>query len=144
MTPGVLAWDLVVGRAPRREQVGRTLAQALARFGVAAAFEPPGDIVTAGRKLAGIAGAFEGSTRLHQGGLLVAGDAAELAGRFCLPVRPVVALAELASPAPAMSEVAEVIAAAFSAAFGLPLRREALGRLELERAGDAALADAVP
>ena len=143
MTPGVLAWDLVVRGEPRRERVGRALAQALARFGVAASFQPPGDIVTAGRKLAGIAGAFEGSTRLQQGAMLIDCDPAELAGRFCLPARPVVTLSELASPAPMMSEVAEVIASAFSASLGLPLRRDALGSLELERANDLALANAV-
>ncbi len=144
MTPGVLAWDLVAGREPRREQVGRTLAQALAHFGVAASFEPPGDIVATGRKLAGIAGAFEGSTRLHQGGLLVDCDPSELAGRFCLPLRPVVTMAELASLAPAMSEVAEVVASAFAAASGLPLQRGELGRLELERIDELTLASALP
>lgn len=143
MTPGILAFDLVVRRGPSRADLGRALGHALARFGVGASFQPPGDVVVAGRKLAGLAGAFDGATRLHQGALLVDCDPAELVGRFCLPVRPVVTLAELAAPAPTMSEVAAAIAAAFSAAIALPLRRQALGRLERTRADDLALEEAL-
>jgi lipoate-protein ligase A len=141
MTPGVLAWDLVVGRELRRERLCRALTDVLGRFGVAAAFRPPGDIVADSHKLAGLAGAFEGPTRLHQGCLLVDCDPTELAGRFCWPTLPVATLAELVEPVPSLPEVAEAIAAAFAAAIGLPLRREALRRLELERAG-MILADA--
>lgn len=144
MTPGILAWDLVAGRRPRPECVGRALARAFGRFGARVTFCPPGDIVAGTRKLAGIAGAYEGSSRLHQGCVLVDCDPAELAGRFCLPPRPVVTLAELAGKAPAMSEVGEAVAVACSDALGLPLRRGAPGRLELERAGTLALAEAEP
>lgn len=142
MGPGILAWDLVVRCGPRRDLVGTTLAQALGRFGVEATFRPPGDVVVADCKLAGLAGAFEGRTCLHQGALLVDCDPAELAERFCLPVQPVVTLAGLTRPTPTFGAIADAIAAAFSAAFDLPLRRGTLGRPEQERADELTFASA--
>ena len=75
MAPGILAWDLVTarrrwasldaasatlgGRWPRRS---RTL-------GFAAAFRAPGEVAVAGRKVAGLGGAFEGPSLLLQGSL---------------------------------------------------------------------------
>ena len=144
MTPAILAWDLVVDRHPRREDAGRALARALGSFGVEAIFLPPGDVVASGRKIAGIAGAFEGTSRLHQGAVLVAGASANLHGRFCRPVRPVATLAELAPVPPSITEVADAIAVAFSAELGLPLRREAFDGLHAPLADMAPLAEAVP
>lgn len=141
MTPGILAWDLVVRRT-RRDLVGTTLAQALRRFDVEAEFRAPGDILVHGRKLAGLAGAFDGGTCLHQGAMLVDCDPAVLAGRFCLPVQPVVTLAELVRPTPTMSELADVVASALAAALELRLRQGQLGALEQERADELTLASA--
>ena len=142
MTPGALAWDLVTARRPGQplEAIAaglcRALAGALADHGVQATFRPPGDVVAAGRKLAGTAGVFEGNTILHQGSLLVDADTAEMAellGQTCLPVATV---AELTGAAPA--RLPETVAAALAAALGLaPVR--CAPHPELERAADAFL-----
>jgi lipoate-protein ligase A len=140
MAPGILAWDLVADRGGWRAlddvsaSLGEALAGALGRFGVAARFRPPGDIVAAGRKLAGTGGAFDGRTVVQQGSLLVEADAAEMAELLRLPALPIVTLVDLAAPAPRMAEVAEAVAAAFAGVLGRTARREALCATERDRA----------
>jgi lipoate-protein ligase A len=140
MAPGILAWDLVTGRGDWRalEDVSadlcRALAAALGRFGVAARFRPPGDVVVADRKLAGTSGAFDGRTVVQQGSLLVDADAAEMAELLGLPALPIVTLAELADRTPAMPEVAEAVTAALAGALGRRARPEAIGERERDRA----------
>jgi lipoate-protein ligase A len=121
MTPGILAWDLVAARrrwATLEEAaavLGAAVAAALGELGFAAEFRAPGEVAVGGRKVAGFAGAFEGTSLLHQGSLIVDADVAEMAELLGLPALPVAALAEL-GPRPPMDAVAEAVGAAFGAA----------------------------
>ncbi len=142
MTPGALAWDLVTARRPGQSLdaiaalLCRALAGALAGYGVQAAFRPPGDVIAAGRKIAGTAGVFEGGTILHQGSLLIDADTAEMAELLGVPRLPVATLAELTGAVPA--RLSETVAAALAGALGLAPVRGAPGP-ELERAAGAFL-----
>jgi lipoate-protein ligase A len=123
MTPGILAWDLVTPRRPwpsldaAAGALGQALAAALASLGFAAAFRPPGEVALAGRKVAGLAGAFEGPTLLHQGSLLVEADLAELAGLLGRPTLPMTTLAAF-GPVPEPHAIAAALATAFAEALG--------------------------
>jgi lipoate-protein ligase A len=128
MGPGVLAWDLVVGRAwPSLEAaaacLGGAVAAALGRLGLAARFRAPGDVLVGGRKIAGTSGLFDGPTLLHQGSLLVAADLGMMAELLGEPALPVTTVAEQGG----QRGVAAELAAGFAAALGLPLSHGALG-----------------
>ncbi len=125
MGPGILAWDLVAGaRWPSLETaataLGAAIVRALATVGIAATFSPPGDILVAGRKVAGTSGAFEAGTILHQGSLLVTADVAEMAALLGQPSLPVATLADIAPP-PSLPALGAALAEAFAEALGQPL-----------------------
>jgi lipoate-protein ligase A len=97
MAPEVLAWDIVLARRAfpggldaAAAAIGGALAAGLARLGVAARHRPPGDLVVAGRKIAGAGGYFDGGTLVYQGSLLIDVDFAEMACvlRFAAPPQP--------------------------------------------------------
>lgn len=134
MGQGVLAWDLVLPRSafPRleaaSEAIGTALAGALRAHGLDAAFRAPGDVLIAGRKVAGTSGLHDGPTLLHQGSLLVAADTAMVAALLGLPDLPVTTLAAHAGPG--MEEAASLLAIALAAVLGRPLVPAAPGAAE--------------
>lgn len=133
MAEGALAWDLVISR--RRfdsldatgEAVGAAVARALAGFGVAASFRPPGDVVAGGRKIAGSGGWFDGDTLLHQGTVLIDTDLAEMAELLRLPpvAGAVTTLAALGA-APDTVRLGAAIAQAVAAALGMEVIKETI------------------
>ena len=94
------------------------MAAALATLGYAAAFRAPGEVAVAGRKVAGLGGAFEGPSLMHQGSLLVTADLAEMAALLGQPPLPLATLAEF-GPVPAADAIGAALAAAFAAALGV-------------------------
>jgi lipoate-protein ligase A len=142
MTPGVLAWDLVTARGSwpsldaASAALGGALVAAHGRLGIATFFRAPGDLLAAGRKLAGTAGLFDGPTLLWQGMLLVDANPAELADLLGLRSVP---LTSLAGFGVRRRDIAAVLATAMAAALGRSLRPACLG--ESERALAARLMD---
>lgn len=134
MGQGVLAWDLVLARSTfptldaAAAAVGTALAAALRARGLVAAFRAPGEVLVAGRKVAGTSGLHEGPTLLHQGSLLVAADTAMMAALLGLPDLPVTTLAAHAGPG--MEEAASLLADALAAALGRPLAPAVPGAAE--------------
>lgn len=95
MTPGVLAFDLVIGRrvAGDQERAARTictaLAQALWRLDpagrLAARYRAPNDVVIDDRKVVGASGYHDGSTLAYQGAIMIEMDFAMMAAVLALP-----------------------------------------------------------
>ena len=95
MTPGVLAFDLVVGRgvAGDQERAASTICQALARGlsrldaagRLVARYRAPNDIVIAGRKVVGASGYYDGTTLAYQGAIMIDMDFAMMAEVLALP-----------------------------------------------------------
>jgi len=138
MGPGILAWDLVAARRrwPSLEAaaatIGGAVVAALATFGLAAGFRPPGDVTLLGRKVAGTAGAFDGPTLVAQGSLLVSPDTATMAALLGVPTLPVTTLAAHIDLDPAA--VAAALAAAIADALGFNLAPADLTQEERARA----------
>lgn len=118
MEPGILAWELLITRAPSdapediSARICTHVADALAAFGVNAHFRAPGDIVAKGQKIGGTAGFFDGLSMLHQGSLLVMPDVAEMAALMGQQALPVTTIAILAGHAPDMQAVSAAVASA--------------------------------
>src|SRR6202012_846681 len=85
MGPGILAWDIVAGRRQfgatlgnASLRIGGAVAAVLGRLGFAAALNDRG-VEIDGAKVCGFGGAFEGSTLVMQGSLLIDFDRNEMA-----------------------------------------------------------------
>jgi len=95
MTPGVLAFDLVIGRrvAGDQERAASSLCHALARAlsrldpagRLVARYRPPGDVVIDGRKVVGAGGYHDGGTLACQGAIMVDMDFTVMAEVLALP-----------------------------------------------------------
>lgn len=143
MSPGVLAWDLVLARRTAASpeavsaRIGGAIADALAGFGIAAYFRPPGDVVVRDRKISGSAGWHDGGSLIHQGTLLVTTDLEEMATALRIPATgaplPVITLADEAGP-PCLEEVADAVAAAIIRALGRQARFDRSSTRETELA----------
>ncbi|RUM97089.1 lipoate--protein ligase family protein [Pseudaminobacter arsenicus] len=136
MSPGVLAWDLVMARSAAASleavstKVCGAIATALASFGFAARFRPPGDVVIGGQKVSGSAGWHDGCSLVHQGTVLIDADLEEMARVLRMPVAadiplPVMTLADGGS-APDFQSVANAVSDAIAQALD---RRPVRGRL---------------
>jgi lipoate-protein ligase A len=86
MSPGMLAWDVLVARASLRGDLSATMervcsgvAAGLARLGVPARFRAPNDIEIGGRKVSGSSGYAAGRVVVVQGTVLVDDDVPPMA-----------------------------------------------------------------
>lgn len=145
MSPGVLAWDLVMARTAAASlkvvsaKVCGAIATALAGFGFAARFRPPGDVVIGGQKVSGSAGWHDGGSLMLQGTVLVTADLEEMAQVLRLPVPadsplPVVTLADGPGPAPVFDSVADAVTDAIARALGRRPLRDRLSMWEADMA----------
>lgn len=140
MEPGILAWDLLTTRAASAapESISAAIcthvADALAAFGVSAAFRAPGDVVVNGQKIGGTAGLFDGLSMLHQGSLLVAPDTDEMAALLGLKTLPVTTLFVAAKRAPDMQAVSAAVVNAIATGVRRDAQPDDLTDLETELA----------
>jgi len=151
MGPGLLGWELVLGRAavPRSLDEATALictgvAAALARFGLPAAYRPRNDIEVDGRKISGTGGYFDGEVLVFQGTVLVTLDLEFLTSALRLPVRKlgrrgleamaerVTDLQTLLGAAPPMAAVQDALTEGLATTLRLDRRDAAL--TEAERA----------
>lgn len=146
MSPGVLAWDLVLARrtAASLEEVsariGGAIANALAGFGIAAYFLPPGDVVVGDRKISGSAGWHDGGSLIHQGTVLIDADLEEMASALRIPSDgtplPVMTLADEAAALPRIDDVADAVMASIAQALGRQARFDRLSSQEADLASE--------
>jgi lipoate-protein ligase A len=92
MGPGILGWELVVGRdkvPDTLSMVSATICQGVAeglqRLGVDAAYRPRNDIEVHGRKISGTGGYFDGNTLVFQGTVMMELNHALLTQALRLP-----------------------------------------------------------
>lgn len=136
MSPGVLAWDLVIARdrAASLEEVsariGGAIAGALAGCGLAACFRPPGDVVVGDRKISGSAGWHDGGSLIHQGTVLVEADLEEMAKALRIATAGIMTLADGAATMPRIDEVADAVTQAIARALSRQPRLDRLSRPE--------------
>jgi len=119
MDPGILAWDLFVdGRDPTAlaATVGKAIAAAALRLGVAADYVPPHDVRVAGEKISGSSGLVLGSRLMLQGTLVATLNREAFAKSLVTPgpVR-VASLSEFLTPLPPMDAIMEAVADALCA-----------------------------
>lgn len=153
MGPGLLGWELVVGRASLPGTIGDAsaalcmgLAAGLSRLGVAAQFRPRNDVEVDGRKVSGTGGYFDGGTLVFQGTVLIDFDVADMADALVLPVdkldrrglvamaQRVVSLRELLGAPPPLAEVEAAVAAGLADALGAAPCEGSLSQREEELA----------
>src|SRR5262249_49665733 len=92
MSPGMLAWDVVIDRAAcggtldrlTREVCGG-VAAGLSRLGAKARFRPPNDIEMGGRKVSGSSGYAAGRSAVLQGTVLLTDETPVMARALRLP-----------------------------------------------------------
>lgn len=149
MGPGLLGWELILSRSvvPRglddvTALICTGVADAVARFGVPAAYRPRNDIEVNGRKVSGTGGYFDGEVLVFQGTVLVELDLDFMTGALRLPVRKlgkrgleamaerVVDLRTLLGTAPPLADVQAALAEALAAALRLEPRIGALTAAE--------------
>lgn len=167
MSPGVLAWDLVM---PRRSlgaldeaaaKICGAVAVGLSRLGLDARFSPPNAIELGGRKVSGASGYADGSSLIHQGTVLIAADLDEMAEALALPAghlrERLITVKDALDRTPDPREVRDAIGEGMSDAFRRPLQggemtaqeRDLAERLHAELGSDAFVeegdrADALP
>lgn len=85
MSPGILAWDLVVDRRSfgpllnkATQFIGAAVAAALARLGLSARFKFPDAIVIDGRRSGSLTAEFDGPSLVTQGTILIGSDPNEM------------------------------------------------------------------
>lgn len=119
MDPGILAWDLFVdGRDPNAlaATVGKAIAAAALRLGVAAEYVPPHDVRVAGEKISGSSGLVLGSRLMLQGTLVATLDREAFAKSLVMPgPMRVASLSEFLTPLPPMGAIMEAVADALCA-----------------------------
>jgi len=119
MDPGILAWDLFVdGRDPNAlaATVGKAIAAAAIRLGVAAEYVPPHDVRVAGEKISGSSGLVLGSRLMLQGTLVATLDREAFAKSLVMPgPMRVASLSEFLTPLPPMDAIMEAVADALCA-----------------------------
>lgn len=144
MSPGVLAWDLVMARSGAASleeastKVCGAIAAALAGFGFAARFRPPGDVVIGEQKVSGSAGWHDGGSLIHQGTVLIDADLEEMAHVLRMPVAadipfPVITLADGGST-PDFQSVANAVSDAIAQALDRQPVRDRLSKKETDMA----------
>jgi lipoate-protein ligase A len=145
MSPGMLAWDVVVGRggaggdldlATRRICEG--IAAGLALLGCAARFRPANDIAIGGLKVSGSSGYADGRSIALQGTVLIEDDAAEMARALGIPEMAlrarITCLAAVLGDAPRLNRAQAAIVEGLASALGRTARHETLGADDLASA----------
>jgi len=144
MSPGVLAWDLLMSRKSlgaldeAAAKICGAVAAGLSRLGVVARFRPANEIEIGGRKVSGASGCFEGSSLIYQGTVLIDADFKEMADVLSLPAahlrERLTALKEALGRVPHLQEIMNAIGSGISGAFQRPLERSAATAEELDLA----------
>jgi lipoate-protein ligase A len=124
MSPGILAWDIVAGRARFGDslgdvtlQVGAAVAAGLRRLGSAAKAGAQGAVEIEGRKVSGSDGSLDGPTAIVQGTMLIDFDYDEMMRLLkarpdtTKPVAPVASLADCLGRVPPVEDVRDAIVA---------------------------------
>jgi lipoate-protein ligase A len=124
MSPGILAWDIVAGRARFGDsledvtlRVGAAVAAGLRRLGSAAKASARGAVEIEGRKVSESSGGFDGPTVIVQGTTLIDFDYDEMMRLLkarpdtTRPVAPVASLADCLGRAPPIEDVRTAIVA---------------------------------
>lgn len=130
MTPGVLAFDLVISRRVAGDQeraastICNALAQALSRLDptgrLVARYRAPNDVVIDGRKVIGASGYYDGGTLAYQGATMIEMDFAAMAVVLALPPRglPLTSLREHLGPAAEHDALMEAMTGELAQVFG--------------------------
>jgi len=116
MSPSILAWDIVTGRARFRGsveevslQINSAVAAGLWRLGCLAEVNAQGAVEIDGRKVSGSSGGFDGATMVMQGTILIDFDHDEMAGllktRSKTAATRVTSLADRLGSVPPIAEV---------------------------------------
>ena len=131
MSPGVLAWDLVMSRRSfgALDRASATICAAVAgglsRLGLVARFRPKNDIEVGGRKVSGSSGYSDGSSLIHQGTVLIDVDFEEMAAALGFPPRHLrehlATVRGTLGRTPELDEVKRAIGEGISRALGRPL-----------------------
>jgi lipoate-protein ligase A len=124
MSPGILAWDIVAGRARFGDsledvtlRLSAAVAAGLRRLGSAAKAGAQGAVEIEGRKVSGSDGSLDGPTAIVQGTMLVDFDYDEMMRLIkarpdtTKPVAPVASLADCLGRAPPIEDVRDAIVA---------------------------------
>lgn len=124
MSPGILAWDIVAGRARFGDsiedvtlRIGAAVAAGLRRLGSPAKASAHGAVEIEGRKVSESSGGFDGPTVIMQGAMLVDFDYDEMMRLLkarpdtTKPVAPVASLADCLGRVPPVEEVQTAIVA---------------------------------
>lgn len=118
MSPGILAWDIVAGRARLGDtledvtlRIGSAIAAGLRRLGASAKARAQGAVEIEGRKVSGSSGGFDGPTVIMQGTMLIDFDHDEMMRVLkarpdtSKPVAPVASLADCLDRVPPVEVV---------------------------------------
>lgn len=127
MSPGILAWDIVAGRARFGEsldevslRIGSAVAAGLRRLGSPAKVGAQGAVEIEGRKVSGSSGGFDGPTVIMQGTMLIDFDYDEMMSLLkarpdtTKPVAPVASLADCLGRVPPIEDVHAAVLAEFN------------------------------
>jgi lipoate---protein ligase len=122
MSPGILAWDIVAGRARFGDslnevslRIGSAVATGLRRLGSPAKAGAQGTVEIEGRKVSGSSGGFDGPTVIVHGTMLIDFDYDEMMSLLkarpdtTKPVAPVASLADCLGHAPPVEDVRTAI-----------------------------------
>lgn len=131
MTPGVLAFDLIIGRRVTGDQdraastICGALALALSRLDpsgrLMARYRPPNDVVIHGRKVVGAGGYYDGGTFAYQGAIMIDMDFTVMAEMLALSValdRQLTCLREHVDTAVACDALTDSVAGELADVFG--------------------------
>lgn len=151
MTPGALAWDLVMARkdfqgdlARASEMIGAGIAAGLMRLGLPARYRAQNEVEIGGRKICGLSGSFDGGTLVCQGTILIDVKFDDMARFLRLPLPQtqrnlhdhLTTVTERLGRAPAHREIERALAAGLSEMLGRTLSWQEPGGDELRLADE--------
>jgi len=149
MGPGVLAWDIVAGRARFGDslddvtrRINSTVAAGLAQLGCAAKLGAQGAVEIDGRKVSGSSGGFDGPTVIVQGTALIEFDQDEMTRLLKNRNAPVTSLAECLGRTPPVEVVCAALLLGLNEVWDGPSVASDLRTDELAL-GDKLLADEI-
>lgn len=141
-----LGWEICVGQDSGRltdsdqvyRQLSEVVVEALASFGIPAAFRPVNDVEVNGRKISGTGGTRFGDALIYQGTLLVEFDVDLMIEVLKLPIEKlndkqvasfrerIVTMAELLGHVPPMAQVKEAVVKALEKVLNVTVSRDIL------------------
>jgi lipoate---protein ligase len=133
MSPGILAWDMVVKRGrfgATRELAAAGICEGFAagirRLGLSAHYRPPNTIEVAGHKVCGAAGWFDGPTLAYQGTLIVAFDINEMTGALTCVEEEVTSVSSCVGRVPPMGQIRAALTEGIAEAWRADIAHETL------------------